>query len=664
MKNFLLILFFSIVYSTAISQEKEPTTVNLNDVRGKDMKAIDSLLKKPLPSRKKRETKEAVVNPESGKANYLDYKIIGHLNDTVLIDTTLSIQKNYKYNYLRKDLFGLHSLENQGQVFTELTYDFNNESFAPKMGANAKHITYYQVEDIKYYRFPTPASEFMYKTGLEQGQVLDSRLAINIHDRLNFSLAYRGLRSLGSYRNSLSSHKNFRGTLTYKSKSDRYNIKFHLANQTIENQENGGLTSDALETFESNDPEFEDRGRLDVNIEDATSTLIGKRYYFDHNLKLFKDYDSIPKKMTNLKVGHVLNYETKQYLFKATDNNGYFGTSFTALTDDKTSHKSMDNKIYLDFASPFVLGKFNIYAKYAHFFQGYKNVVITNSQTIPSYIKGNYISAGARWNASIKNIYFDASAATIVTGDITGSQLSGRASFKNKKNIELAASLVLKSNAPDFTYNFFQSNFLNYNWKNDFKNTNTRVLSFEANTKWINASAAVTQIENYLYFNADAQATPTQYDATVNYLKVKANNEIKVGHFALNTTALYQKVTDGSSVFRVPELVGRSTFYFSKYLFKKKSLYLQTGITANYFSAYKANKYNAVVGDFSVQNDTEIGGDPIFDLFVNGQIRRTRIFIQADNILSKFNKTIYYSAPNVPYRDFVIRFGIVWNFFN
>ncbi|NCQ16004.1 MAG: putative porin, partial [Flavobacteriales bacterium] len=23
----------------------------------------------------------------------------------------------------------------------------------------------------------------------------------------------------------------------------------------------------------------------------------------------------------------------------------------------------------------------------------------------------------------------------------------------------------------------------------------------------------------------------------------------------------------------------------------------------------------------------------------------------------------YYSAPNYPYRDFVVRFGIVWNFF-
>lgn len=669
MKHFLFILFFSILFSKAYSQEKEnseeaPTTVNLNEAANKDEKEINELFKKPLRSRQKKEEDKNVVDPESGKANYLDYKIIGHKNDTVLIDTTLSLLKDYKFNYLRKDLFGLHAFQNQGQVFTKLTYDFDDTTFTPKMGANAKHITYYEIEDIKYYRFPTPASEFLYRTGMEQGHVLDSRLAINVHKKLNFSLAYRGLRSLGSFRNSLSSHKNFRGTVSYQSKNNRYNLRFHLANQTIENQENAGLTATSLATYESNDAEFDDRGRLDVNLEDAVSTLVGKRYYINHNYKLFKTNDSIPKKMTNLKFGHIFAYETKQYLFGGTDSNDYFGASFTSLTDDKTSHKSMDNTAYLDFKSPLVLGNFNVFAKYSHFFQGYKNVVITNTQNIPSEIKGNYVTAGAKWNASIKNIYFDAKASTVVTGDITGSQLFGRASFKNSKNIELAASLFLNSKAPDFVYNFFQSNFLSYNWKNDFKNTSTRVLSFEANTKWLNASAAVTQIENYLYFNDDAQPSPTQYGETINYLKVKASNEIKVGHFALNNTAIYQKVANGTSVFRVPDLVARSTFYYSKYLFKKKSLYLQTGITANYFSAYKANKYNAVIGDFSIQNDSEIGGEPIFDLFVNGQIRRTRIFFKAENIMSKFNKLSYYSAPNVPYRDFAIRFGIVWNFFN
>ena len=36
-----------------------------------------------------------------------DYKIISHSRDTVALDTTISIEKEYRYNFLRKDDFEL-----------------------------------------------------------------------------------------------------------------------------------------------------------------------------------------------------------------------------------------------------------------------------------------------------------------------------------------------------------------------------------------------------------------------------------------------------------------------------------------------------------------------------------------------------------------------------
>jgi len=46
---------------------------------------------------------------ESRSLNIKDYKIISLSRDTTFIDTTLSIRKEYKYNYLRKDDFELLS---------------------------------------------------------------------------------------------------------------------------------------------------------------------------------------------------------------------------------------------------------------------------------------------------------------------------------------------------------------------------------------------------------------------------------------------------------------------------------------------------------------------------------------------------------------------------
>jgi hypothetical protein len=245
---------------------------------------------------------------------------------------------------------------------------------------------------------------------------------------------------------------------------------------------------------------------------------------------------------------------------------------------------------------------------------------------------------------------------------LTGKSLAAKAFYK-KKDAVISASLQMTSKAPDFSFTFFQSNFQQYNWLNDFKNIDTKILKIGIKNKWLQTSASLTQIENYLYFENNTQATPTQFNGTVNYFKIKTANEIKLGKFALNTTALFQKVQSGKAVFRVPEWVARSSFYYTSYFFKKKSLYLQTGLTANYFSTFKAPAYNAVIGDFVLQNETQIGGIPILDYFINGQIRRTRIFIKAENILSAINKTNYYAAPNTPYRDFAIRFGLVWNFF-
>jgi len=44
---------------------------------------------------------------EKKVANIKDYLIISSENDTTYVDTTLSIKKDYKFNYLRKDNFGL-----------------------------------------------------------------------------------------------------------------------------------------------------------------------------------------------------------------------------------------------------------------------------------------------------------------------------------------------------------------------------------------------------------------------------------------------------------------------------------------------------------------------------------------------------------------------------
>ncbi len=609
--------------------------------------------------------KKSIIVKLDGKTSYKDYRVISFKKDTTYIDTTLTILKEYTYNFLRKDNFELLAFHNQGQTFNNLGYDFTHQNSLPLIGMNAKHFNYLSKEDINYYKVPTPTTEILYRTGLQQGQVLETLFTLNFSERFNVGIFYKGLRSLGNYRRSLSSQGNFRTVFSYQTKNSRYAIRGHIAMQDLTNQENGGLTITSLDLFTNDNPNFSDRGRLDVNLEGTETTLEGNRFYMEHDYKLFSSKNPLNNNFTNLKLGHAFTNESKSYEFtESTLNTGFFGNAnVTSGFTERVESKYIDNQLFLEFNSKYVLGTFRVHTGLTNYNYGYSGVLNSTINTITDpKIKGSAVSFGGNWNAVIKNFQLNTDVSiTPGSGRISGSNFYTEAIYKKDSLTSFKGSISINSKSPNFNAMLYQSAYNEYNWQNDaFKNSNTRNIAFGLQSKLINLNTSITNIENYTYF--DDNSKPQQSGENVTYFKVKANNEFKFGKFALNNTILYQKVSSGQDVFRVPDFVTRNTLYYSDFLFEGNPLFLQTGITFNYFSKYKANAFNPLLNEFTIQNTTEIGY-PTFDVFINAQIRRTRIYLKADNISSMFLKKNYFSAPNYPYRDFVIRFGLVWNWF-
>jgi len=602
----------------------------------------------------------------SGKTKYTDYKIFSHKGDTTFIDTTLTILKEYKFNYLRKDNFELLEFHNQGQTFNNLGYSFDHLKQFPDIGFTAKQFSYFDIEDINYYEVPTPTTEILYRTGLQQGQVVDALFTLNFSKRLNVSASYKGLRSLGAYRRALVSNGNFRGTFSYTTKENRYEIKGHLTNQDFYNQENGGLTASALENFISDDPNFKSRERLDVNLNDAENQFDSNRIYLEHSYKLLASKDTINNKdFSNLKLGHVFTNEKKSYNFTlATAKTAIFGAiNTTNATDNTAISKISNNEINLEFNSKYVLGKFKAKANFTNYSYGYDTILNTTSAIKKLKLEGSAIAFGADWNAKIKNFQLNADASiTPGSGRLSGNYLKGEAVYENDSLFTIRGSLLISSKSSNFNTLLHQSAYDDYNWENDdtFSNVNTRDLGFSLDSKWINAALNFTNIDNYTYF--DENNAPQQFENQITYLKVKVNKEFKFWKLALDNTIMYQNVSSGSSVFRVPELVTRNTFYYADYWFKGKPMLVNMGVTFKYFTKYAANAYNPLLAEFTLQNDQQIGF-PTFDVFFNAQVRRTRMYIKVDNVTSSISNKNYFSAPNYPYRDFTVRFGLVWNWF-
>jgi hypothetical protein len=600
----------------------------------------------------------------SGKTKWTDYKIISHSRDTTYIDTTLTLQKDYKFNYLRTDNFELLPFHNQGQTFNNLGYSYNNILRLPDFGFSAKQVSYLEVDDINYFDVPTPTSEIMYRTGLQQGQVVDAIFTLNFSKRLNVSLSYKGLRSLGAYRNSLVSNGNFRGTFRYRTKNNQYEIRGHLTTQDFFHQENGGLTAEALDNFINEDPNFGQRSRLDINLNDAQSQFDATRIYFEHSYKLLANKDSLSDKdFSNLKIGHIFTNENKSYGFSQTTNTtAIFGdVNATDASNKDADSKLTNNEFNLEFNSKYVLGKFKAKVNLTSYNYGYDSILNQNSTISKLRLESNAISFGADWNARIKNFNLNADASiTPGSGRLSGNYIRGTAVYAKDSLFAIKGSLLLSSKSPNFSTLLHQSIYDDYNWQNEFSNVNTRDLGFAFSSKWLNGAVNFTNIDNYTYFDEDSK--PQQFANQITYLKVKANREFKFWKLALDNTVMYQNVSSGSSVFRVPEFVTRNTFYYADNWFKGDAMFVNIGVTFKYFTKYNANAYNPLLSEFRLQNDEEIGF-PTVDVFFNARVRRTRLYLKVDNVTSGFTKKNYFSAPNYPYRDFTVRFGLVWNWF-
>src|SRR5690606_4755773 len=184
---------------------------------------------------------------------------------------------------------------------------------------------------------------------------------------------------LGNYRSALTSTGNFRFTTNYHTKNNRYNLKAHIVFQDFLNEENGGVDPDFINYFLTNNSEFRDRARLEVNFQNGENILKGKRFYLDHNYALIKVEDSISH--TLLKIGNVVSFEDKYYQFDQAEPFGKYGASYTtANLRDKVTLDDFYVQGYADFSNN-IIGNLKFFTGFSQFNYGYNTTLILENQT-------------------------------------------------------------------------------------------------------------------------------------------------------------------------------------------------------------------------------------------------------------------------------------------
>ena len=600
-----------------------------------------------------------------------DYKRISIFRDTTAVDTTLTLKAMYRQNPVRRDMFAYVPFQNMGQTYTSLAYDYRSVGISPDFGMRGNRFYFSQAQQIPYFYLPTPMIEFSFKSGISQGQMLQSFFSANLTPEFNLFIRYNALRSLGDYKNILSSVGSFSAGFSYYSKNKKYLAMAHYANEEVNRQENGGLLYP--EQFGQGDDQFRNRARLDVALSGVNSEENLKRYFLQHQ------YNFLPASHreggSEILLKHQVEYQSRNYYHSQSEmaSNGVLGQSFTLKSlRDKHSLRELTNRLGAELSLPY-LGKTFLYGKsyfYNYFAKGI--FVDNNGNFIPHQIKNTDYGIGVQWKKNYKGFAINAQGEQMILGKLLGTEIAGDLSYTFDEKNKVIAGVNVTSKMPNFNFLLYQSDYKNYNWYHldDFSKENIQTIYGSAYTQWGNLSLDITNINNYTYFQLQPassgeknQSKPAQYTGNIQYLKLVGEREFLLGKWGLENTLMYQQVLqDNANVFNVPSLTTRNTLYFTTFMFKK-AMFLQTGLTFKYFTNYYAYEYNPLLADFQVQTQEKIGNYSVTDFFLNAKVRTMRIFFTVEHLEALLGKYNYYAAPNQPYRDWKVRLGIIWYFF-
>lgn len=212
---------------------------------------------------------------------------------------------------------------------------------------------------------------------------------------------------------------------------------------------------------------------------------------------------------------------------------------------------------------------------------------------------------------------------------------------------------------PDYNDQFFGSN--NYYWNQTLNKTFTgRIRTSISNAKKTNElSVEYRNINQHVYYDTNGYAR--QVDAGIQYLKAIGVSKLtfaKSWHIQQRLTYQYSS----NSLMPVPNVSSKTRFYKEGYLFKK-NMWARIGVDVQYFTPFAGRTYNPIVRQMTLTN-TEIGGFPIVDFFINSQVKSMELYVSTHHIAQGYFINDSFLAGNYPLISRTFQFGINWRLFD
>ncbi|MGI9526637.1 MAG: putative porin [Weeksellaceae bacterium] len=602
-----------------------------------------------------------------------DYKTRTAYGTWQSIDTALTIDAYYRKNEYQRDLFTYQEASNAGLSLNPLTIELplNNFEILPV----GKSFMYKPVDSVTYYNVKTPTTTFIFENGDQEGQFLSTTFSHNIHSRWNYTINYNYLKSMGRYLNQEVLNTSFLFNSHYTSKSNRYQVQSAFISHDLNNNENGGLTTESLQAYKDNNSNFTNRRNMFHNLQGAYTKFDERRIQLQQKLGIISwgpSRDSLVEtKQFPIYLKHQLVFKHQDYDYFETKGEPEYYFDAYILSSNLHNRKKLDNLI-----NRVTLGyqwseKLNVEGGVIHQFLKpyYDNDWVYTQGTIPASTTENRVGLTGNLLFNWKDHIAIHGKGEFTRGDVFGNayQLNAKIEVSPISGYHIEGGVNLNAGFPHLNYFYNQSFYDKFNYYNknlDNQSSQELYASISSEPIGLEVYGKLQNINNYTYLDKSLEVQ--QATDPLQYFMVGVNEQFKFGKFGTDLRFQFQKVIEQRDLYPVPDYIARATIYYEDNLFNN-AMHLMTGISGHYFSEFNSRAFFPILNDFNLQPESSmqpIGNYPQVDIFLNMKVRRMRIYLRGQNISSFLLPGQNLYTPNQPSKDFKIQLGIHWFLFS
>lgn len=585
-----------------------------------------------------------------------------------------SLVNLHRYNYNARNGYTYQTLGNIGSAMQSMFYLFP-EQLGYRPGITAFEPYVLRDEDIRYFNTLSPVTDWTTVLGGDGRSLVDVFFNQNITPYWNVGLNFKrisGLTLIGnqsrSRQNKDQMHTGIMLQTRFESKDERYKLLANYKQYDHTGFETGGLNFDAIfdrnPNFELSDLFLFPAGAL-VNIFPA-GPYTKKANFSWHVYQQYALVDS-----ASLQVFHEMDRVTYRYRF---EENRVDGT----LSQDTAYYNNFWNYP----GTPVYGDKPEADLQMVQF----SNTFGAKSRRGPLFLSayGRYVATKARnRNQSLQTYYipYDTQGQLYVGGQvgltIVDSVLEIKGRIENEMirydNFLLEAEAIGRYGQASFRLMRYEQDFMRQAfrspvmvWSNDYPSTTAQRTKIAPKLPlgkrgYLQGLAEFTQLNSYVYY--DQKALPKLAEDPLRYSRFGVEMDLKT--WKLRHILQYNHTINSSGdILRMPQHFANYSLALETSI-KKDKIKLYTGIDVHWHSKYFGYAFMPVTQQFYLQDQQEIGGFPLMDIFVDFRIRRVNAFVKAHNIFGQVgNLRGYYDTPGYMGQRFGIEYGVRWMLFN